>query len=76
MEKKICSKCKIEYTIDNFHLRTPELKQKFRDFRDVYLRVFPNHQVHSFDGVNIKWDLFNEHFMEYYTEVIIYIDNR
>jgi len=23
MEKKICSKCKIEYTINNFHLRTP-----------------------------------------------------
>ena len=23
MDKKICSKCKIEYTIDNFHLRTP-----------------------------------------------------
>jgi hypothetical protein len=23
MEKKICSKCKIEYLIDNFHLRTP-----------------------------------------------------
>jgi len=23
MEKKICSKCKIEYTVDNFHLRTP-----------------------------------------------------
>jgi hypothetical protein len=28
------------------------------------------------DGVDIKWDLWNEHFIEYYTEVIIYIDNR
>lgn len=25
-----------------WHLRTPELKNKFRVFRDVYLRIFPN----------------------------------
>ena len=59
-----------------WHLRTPELKQKFREFRDVYLRIFPKHEVHSFDGVNIKWDLWSDHFIEYYDEVIIYIDNR
>jgi len=59
-----------------WHLRTPELKQKFREFRDVYLRVFPKHEVHSFDGINIKWDVWSEHFIEYYDEVIIYIDNR
>jgi hypothetical protein len=59
-----------------WHLRTPELKQKFREFRDTYLRIFPNHEVHSFDGVNIKWNLWSEHFIEYYDEVIIYIDNR
>jgi len=28
------------------------------------------------DGVDIKWDLWNEHFLDYYCEVIIYIDNR
>jgi hypothetical protein len=28
------------------------------------------------DGVNIKWDLWNDHFIEYYNEIIIYIDNR
>jgi FkbM family methyltransferase len=59
-----------------WHLRTPELKQKFREFRDVYLRIFPKHEVHSFDGINIKWDLWSDHFIEYYDEVIIYIDNR
>jgi FkbM family methyltransferase len=78
------------FTIDNFsllkdtlrkvvgewHLETPELKQKFREFRDVFLRLFPNHEVYSVDGVDIKWDLWNEHFIEYYKEVIIYIDNR
>ena len=49
-----------------WHLRTPELKQKFREFRDTYLRIFPNHEVNSFDGVNIKFDLWSDHFIEYY----------
>jgi hypothetical protein len=26
--------------------------------------------------VDIKWDLWNDHFIEYYNEVIVYIDNR
>ena len=78
------------FTIDNFsilkdtlrkvvgewHLSTPELKEKFRVFRDVFLRLFPNHEVYAIDGTPIKWDLWNEHFIEYYNEVIIYIDNR
>jgi FkbM family methyltransferase len=50
--------------------------EKFRVFRDVYLRVFPNFQVHSLDGVDIKWDLWNEHFFEYYKQVLIFIDNQ
>ena len=78
------------FTIDNFcwlkenvkiiagewHLSTPELKQKFRIFRDVFLRLFPHHQINSVDGIDIKWDLWNEHFIEYYNQVIIYIDNK
>lgn len=62
--------------VGEWHLSTPELKQKFRVFRDVFLRLFPNHQVYSLDGLNQNWDLWNEHFIEYYNEVIIYIDNR
>lgn len=50
--------------------------EKFRIFRDVYLRVFPNFQIHSLDGVDIKWDLWNEHFLEYYKQVLIFIDNQ
>jgi len=59
-----------------WHLDTIETKQKFREFRDVFLRVFPNHEVYSVDGINIKWDLWNEHMIEYYNQVIIHIDNR
>jgi FkbM family methyltransferase len=62
--------------VGEWHLDTPELKQKFRVFRDVFLRLFPNHQVSSIDDIDIKWDLWNEHFIEYYNGVIIYIDNR
>jgi hypothetical protein len=59
-----------------WHLTNFELKNKFRIFRDFYLKEFDNFEVFSIDGINIKWDLWNEHFIEYYGEVIIYIDNR
>jgi len=59
-----------------WHLRTPELKQKFRVFRDTYLRLFPNHEVLSFNGVDIKWNLWDDGFIDYYNEIMIYIDNR
>jgi len=32
--------------------------------------------VNSVDGIDISWDLYNEHFLEYYNQVIVYIDNR
>ena len=54
----------------------PGVKEKFRKFRDTYLKKMENHYIFSVDGVDIKWDLWNEHFLEYYNEVIIYIDNR
>jgi autotransporter strand-loop-strand O-heptosyltransferase len=54
----------------------PGVKEKFRKFRDTYLKKIENHQVFSVDGIDIKWDLWNDHFIEYYSEVIIYIDNR
>jgi len=50
--------------------------EEFRHFRDTYLKEFPNYQAFSVDGIDIKWDLWNEHFLEYYRQVIIYIDNR
>ena len=59
-----------------WHLATPELKEKFRIFRDVYLRVFPNFKIFSFDGIDITWSIWNDDFIPYYNEIMIYIDNR
>jgi FkbM family methyltransferase len=59
-----------------FHLTNEELKSKFRLFRDTYLTQFPNIQIFSMDGIDIKWDLFNDTFIEYYSEILVYIDNR
>lgn len=73
----------IDYILSNvkkitgeWHLNTPENKNKFRNFRDNYLTKFEKYEINSIDGFDIKWDLWNEHFIEYYNEVIIYIDNR
>lgn len=66
----------MKYCAGEWHLETKERKKKFREFRDVFLRVFPNHEVYSVNGINIKWDLWNEHFIDYYKQVLIYIDNR
>ena len=62
--------------VGEWHLGNFERKQKFRQFRDLYLKEFSNYEVHSVNGVNIKWDLWNEHFIEFYSEIVIYIDNR
>jgi FkbM family methyltransferase len=50
--------------------------EEFRHFRDTYLKEFPNHQVYSVDNIDIKWDLWNENFLEYYHQVIVHIDNQ
>jgi FkbM family methyltransferase len=61
-----------------FHLhRNSESRNcQFRYFRDNILPLFPNYHVFSLDAVDIKWDIWNEHFLEYYDEVIFHFDNR
>ena len=62
--------------VGEWHLSNPDLKEKFRIFRNEFLSKFSQVEVYATDNINIKWDLWNEHFINYYTEVIIYIDNR
>jgi len=69
-------KSNIEKISGEWHLNTPEEKEKFRNFRDNILVNFKNYEVNSIDGIDIKWDLWNEHFIEYYNQIHLFIDNR
>lgn len=66
----------VKKIVGEWHLDTPQTNEKFRVFRDTYLRLFPNIDVYSVDGTGIKWSLWNEGFLEYYKHILIYIDNR
>ena len=66
----------VKKVVGEWHLDSPQKKEQFRIFRETYLRLFPNIQVFSVDGVDIKWELWRDHFIDYYWQVIIYIDNR
>lgn len=59
-----------------FHIHNDELKEKFKIFRETYLKTFTDFRVEAMDGTDIKWDLWNDHFLNYYAEVMIFIDNR
>lgn len=61
-----------------FHIFTENQKEKFRDFRDFIIKSFFSKKVKvvSIDGVDITWDLYNEHFIDYYKCFYLFIDNR
>jgi hypothetical protein len=61
--------------VAEFHLGGTILKENFRHFRDNILPNFNNYRVFSVDGVDIEWDLKNEHFIQYYQEIYVYINN-
>ena len=55
---------------------TKESKTEFRYFRDKYLKQFKNFKARAVDGTRITWDLWNDHFIEYYNQVILHISNE
>jgi len=59
-----------------FHTAIPAQREKWIKFRDLYLRHFDNFQILSLDYVDIKWDVWNDHFLEYYGAFMVFIDNR
>ena len=67
---------KVDYIVGEWHLGSDIEKFLFRKFRDNYLIQFKEFSVFSCDGVDIKWDLWNEHFIDYYRQVIIHISNK
>lgn len=66
-------KSNVKFLVAEFHLGNKDLKNKFRNFRDNIINKFKTYEVYSIDGIDIKWDLYNDHFLDYYTEVIIHI---
>lgn len=64
----------LKYCVGEWHLETLENKNNFRRFRDSILSHFKRVEVFSIDGVDIKWDLNNDHFIEYYINVTIHIE--
>ena len=62
--------------VGEWHLGEHWMKSKFTVFRDLYLRVFPNFKIISFDGIDITSQIWNDNFIPYYNEIMIYIDNR
>ena len=59
MKTKICSKCKIEHTIDNFHLRTPG--GKYRSHCNFCLREYRNNRYKTnTEEVKIKGKLYRD----------------
>ena len=67
-------KSNVKFLVAEFHLGNNDFKNKFRDFRDTAINRFKNYNIYSLDGADIKWDLYNDHFLQYYTEVIIHIE--
>ena len=67
---------KVPKIVCEVHLESGILKEKFRNFRDNILPNFKNIKFMSYDFCEIMWDLQNEHFIQYYHEVYLYIDNR
>lgn len=73
----------LDWILDNikkisgeWHLGNLELKDKFRKFKDLYLPLYLNFKVYSLDGYDITNAVWSDEFINYYTEVIIHIDNK
>lgn len=66
----------VEKIAGEWHLSNEYLKNKFKEFRDLYLKEMPNHQIYSMDGVDIKWSLWEDWFINYYGTITVWVDNR
>lgn len=73
-ENLLLIKEKVKYIAGEFHTETEQQKNLFKEFREIYLKEFSWHKVYSADGIDITWDLFNEHFLNYYKNFLLYID--
>ena len=77
-QKNMCFLKTIPKIVAEFHIEDSDklYKYKFKWFIEKILPQFSNYKVYSIDGIDIKCDLYNENFLNYYNQVVIYIDNR
>lgn len=68
----------VKNTVDKisgeFHLRTDDLKVKFKEFIYDVLPNFKEYRVFSLDGVDVTSNLYSENFINYYNEIMMYIE--
>ena len=66
----------VKKIVGEWHCQTPKEKEQFKIFRETYLRLFPKFKIYSIDMFDITDNLWRDMFLDYYNQVIIYIDNR
>lgn len=69
--------CEFHLQIGGGPNKEANLKERFRYFRDNILpQINKEFEVLAVCGTNVTWDLYNEHFMEYYDCVVFVFDNK
>ena len=66
----------VKKIVGEWHCQTSKEKEQFKIFRETYLRLFPKFKIYSIDMFDITDNLWRDMFLDYYNQVIIYIDNR
>ena len=66
----------VKKIVGEWHLQNEDEKEKFKIFRDTYLRLYPKFKIYSIDMFDITHNLWKDMFMDYYRQIIVYIDNR
>ena len=66
---------KVDHIAAEYHTFTKQQKADFARFREGVLKNTPNFQILSVDGIDITWDLYNQHFLDFYNQFYIYINN-
>lgn len=83
-EYKLFKDENIEFLLNNvrnicgeFHLFNDGWgKREFRYARDKYFKLFKHVEARSVDDVDITWDLYNDHFVDYYSMVYLHFSNE
>tara|TARA_Y100001958_G_C21248485_1_gene581307 strand:- start:7633 stop:8349 length:717 start_codon:yes stop_codon:yes gene_type:complete len=66
---------KVDHIAAEYHTFTKQQKADFARFREGVLKHTPNFQIIAVNGVDITWDLYNQHFLDFYNQFYIYINN-